>query len=106
MTLASPVTWLQHLPWVLPCAWLLVERYREAGGRDRVLRIGLGLYLLMALGLNRELLGRQTYYLLLSWHMHTICQLLLLGMLTVTRRRVAVTSSSEDVSQPAIRRAA
>lgn len=105
MTLASPVTWLQHLAWVLPGTWLLVERYREAGGRDRVLRVGLGLYLFMALGLNRELLGRETYYLLLSWHMHTICQLLLLGLLTATRNRTAATSSISEAPR-AVRRAA
>lgn len=106
MTLASPVTWLQHLPWVLPSAWLLVERYREAGGRDRVLRIGLGLYLFMALGLNRELLGRQTYYLLLSWHMHTICQLLLLGLLTATRGRTAAAVAAPEQAELPVRRAA
>ena len=89
MTLFSPVTWLQHLPWVLPCTWLLVERYRSAGLRDRTLQIGLGLYAFMVVVINRELVGRETYYLLLSWHMHTLCQLLLLGMLATTRRPAA-----------------
>ena len=43
----------------------------------------------MVVVINRELVGRETYYLLLSWHMHTLCQLLLLGMLATTRRPAA-----------------
>jgi hypothetical protein len=60
----------------------------------------------MALGLNRELLGRQTYYLLLSWHMHTICQLLLLGLLTATRGRTAAAVAAPEQTELPVRRAA
>ena len=115
MTLFSPVTWLQHLPWVLPCTCLLVERYRSTGLRDRTLQIGLGLYAFMVVVINRELVGRETYYLLLSWHMHTLCQLLLLGMLATTRRpavsayatAIDDTSTAKfDAAPAAVRRAA
>lgn len=96
MTLYSPVTWVQHLAWVLPSAWLIVHEYRNHERRDPLLRVALGLYVLMSLGLNRELVGRENYYLLLSWHMHTVCQLLLLGMLAIVGRRIV----AEKVATP------
>jgi alpha-1,2-mannosyltransferase len=86
MTLYSPVTWLQHLVWVVPAAWLLAESHRGGGRWSTTARAAVGAYLLLSLGLNRELLGRDNYYMLLSWHIHTICQLLLLGLLAYARR--------------------
>lgn len=107
MTLYSPVTWLQHLAWVLPATWLISQAYCSEERRDPLLRVALGLYVLMSLVLNRELVGRENYYLLLSWHMHTVCQLLLLGMLAaVARRRFVTNAVPQSISPIRQRRAA
>ena len=49
--------------------------------------------IMLALGLNRELLGRDTYLVLLGLGLHTVCLLLLLGIVVfacpATNRRVA-----------------
>jgi len=43
----------------------------------------LALYVLLAVIMNRELLGRANYLLLLSYHTHTLCLLLLFTMVAV-----------------------
>jgi hypothetical protein len=73
--LFSPVTWLQHFVFALPAIfWIVAEQQRAP---SRVVGISIGLFALLALLMNRELLGRQNYLLLLSYHTHTLCLLLL-----------------------------
>jgi hypothetical protein len=82
--LFSPVTWLQHFVFALPAIyWIVAEHQTEARAMTRWL---LGCYIVLALVMNRELLGRENYLLLLSYHTHTIC-LLVLFALTVFRSR-------------------
>jgi alpha-1,2-mannosyltransferase len=106
MTLCSPVTWLQHLAWVVPATWLIARAYLSGERRDPRFRVALGLYIFLSLVLNRELVGRENYYLLLSWHMHTVCQLLLLGMLAAVARRKPTASATPQTNMPSILRRA
>ena len=77
--LLSPVTWVQHVVLMLPALYVLVvtalTRPPGAG-----LWIATGAYVLMALVLNRELVGRTAYIELLYFGLHTACMLLVLGM--------------------------
>src|SRR5262249_40458246 len=73
MLLFSPVTWLQHFVFALPAIYWVVW---EQQAKPRAWRLsGIILFAILALLMNRELLGRQTYLLLLSYHTHTLCLL-------------------------------
>jgi hypothetical protein len=77
--LFSPVTWLQHFVFALPAIfWIVAEQQRAP---RKVTGAAIGLFAVLALCMNRELLGRQNYLLLLSYHTHTICLLLLFAIL-------------------------
>jgi hypothetical protein len=105
MTLYSPVTWLQHLVWLIPATWLLAESRKTAQPWSKAAQATLWVYLVLALGLNRETLGRDNYYVLLSWHTHTVCQLLLLGLLVYVRRRSEQTAVAKPTETPLLRAA-
>ncbi len=81
MLLLSPVTWLQHMVYAIPAIFLIVSESRLSGGLPRAARALMAAYATMSLVLNRELLGRENYLVLLSLHMHTLCMLILLGLL-------------------------
>jgi len=79
--LLSPVTWTQHLVLLLPGLYLIVARSRMVGRTHGVTRAALGLYVLLALVLNREVLGRERYLTLLAYGEHTIAVLVILAVL-------------------------
>ena len=79
--LLSPVTWLQHLPFVLPAAYLLVaEHVAFRRWRLRV-AVAMGAYGLVTVACNRGVIGRDASLLLFSWHAHTWAVVGLLGLL-------------------------
>ena len=85
--LFSPVTWLQHFVFALPAIFWVVA---EQQAKPRMLRLwGIALFAILSLLMNRELLGRESYLLLLSYHTHTLCLLLMFVLV------VAGLSSSE-----------
>jgi hypothetical protein len=92
MLLFSPVTWLQHFVFALPAIfWIVAEQHAA----PRALRLwGIGLFAALALFMNRELLGRESYMLLLSYHTHTLCLLLLFTFIVVGL--ASIESSAEE----------
>lgn len=97
--LFSPVTWLQHFVFALPAVYWIVA-YEQAESRPMT-RWLLGFYVVLALVMNRELLGRGNYLLLLSYHTHTIC-LLLLFTLIVIRPRISEIQIQEKRLPPSL----
>jgi hypothetical protein len=99
--LFSPVTWLQHFVFALPAIfWIVTEQQRAP---RKVTGAAIGLFAVLALLMNRELLGRQNYLLLLSYHTHTLCLLLLFGIVLArlsSRARVMKETTSLDVLTP------
>lgn len=79
--LLSPVTWLQHLVFAVPAAYLLVAGHRSFRPLGRRALVTFGVYGLFAVGLNRGLVGRDLSLLLFSYHVHTLALLMLLGLL-------------------------
>src|SRR5207245_9906764 len=74
----SLVTWLQLFVVALPAIfWILAEQHRAPRA---ITTWGIGLFAVLALLLNRAFLGHHIYWLLLSYHTHTLSLLLLLGM--------------------------
>jgi alpha-1,2-mannosyltransferase len=84
--LLSPITWVQHLVVVLPALALLVA---DALGtaRPRSRWVALLPFALLALVLNREVLGRARYVALLGYGLHTWAVLWLLALLGAAARR-------------------
>lgn len=108
MLLLSPVTWLQHVVFVLPALYLIVAQDQAIARLPRWGRIAMWAYIAMSLGLNREFLGRENYLLLLSYQMHTVCLLIVLAMLLILRPTAETnsidTSFDEDREQPSSRK--
>jgi alpha-1,2-mannosyltransferase len=78
--LLSPVTWTQHMVFLIPGVYLIVA---EAVGREtqRALILGaITAYTLFSLILTREVVGRAHYTVLLAYHTQTLCMLIVLGL--------------------------
>jgi len=86
--LLSPVTWTQHMVMVLPALYLIVAEDRGVRPLGTPALAAMSLYVVLALLLNREMLGRERYLLLLSYHTQTLCMLLLLGVVVLRRPTV------------------
>jgi len=79
--LLSPVTWVQHLVWLVPALYLILVGARSNAGLGTPTKIALATYIALAVVLNYEVLGKQAFALLLSYHPFTVAMLLVLGML-------------------------
>ncbi len=91
--LFSPVTWLQHFVFALPAIlWIVAAEQSSPRVMTRWL---LGSYVVLALVMNRELLGRMNYLLLLSYYTHTICLLCLFTSI-VFRLPFSFTQAEEE----------
>lgn len=85
MPLLSPVTWLQHLSFLLPAAYLLAAERLAFRPWSRSVAWAVGAFALVALVCNRGLIGRDASLLLMSWHGHTWAALGLLILLMTAR---------------------
>ncbi len=83
--LLSPVTWLQHLVLMMPALYLIVAEDRGVKKLGKTAASAMWAYVVLSLVLNRELLGRETHLLLLSYHTHTMGMLLVLAVLLLER---------------------
>ena len=83
--LLSPVTWLQHLCWLLPATYLLAAQHLAYQRWSRSVAVVLAVYLVVTLVCNRVLIGREASLILFSWHVHTGGMLAILGLIMATR---------------------
>jgi hypothetical protein len=83
--LLSPVTWTQHLVLVIPALYLIVTEACAIRPLGAWASGAMGAYAVMALALNREILGRDLSLLVLSYSMHTLALLLVLAVLLLRR---------------------
>jgi alpha-1,2-mannosyltransferase len=83
--LSSPVTWGQHMVLMLPALYLIVAEGRTTRRLGVPAVAAMWLYIVLALLLNREVLGRGRYLVLLSYNVRTLCMLLVLGVLIFRR---------------------
>jgi alpha-1,2-mannosyltransferase len=87
--LLSPITWVQHLVFVLPALYLIVSEQIAARPLGALAMIATVAYALLALLLSRDLIGKANYDLVLTLHAHTIALLILLGILLFRRPTAA-----------------
>lgn len=91
--LFAPLVWLQHVVFIVPAVYLLVAHDWCIQKLPRPAAILLWAYIVMALVLLREVVGKGNYLLLLSYHMHTLCMLIILGLLLWVRPVVSASAS-------------
>ena len=83
--LLCPVTWNQHLVWLVPALYVVVLDARSEGGLGMLRTIALGIYALLVVILTHDVLGKQRFDVLMNYHPFTIAMLLLLAMVLFPR---------------------
>ena len=78
--LLSPMTWQQHLAWLLPGAFVVLAAARSRGGMNKLEWLLLGVYIMLAMVLNYEVLGRAQFQRLLSYHPFGVAMVLMFGL--------------------------
>jgi hypothetical protein len=79
--LLSPITWDQHLVWLLPAAFIVVAAARTKGGLSYAGYVMVGVYVLLTMVLNYEVLGSVRWEILKSYHHLGIAMLVLFILL-------------------------
>jgi alpha-1,2-mannosyltransferase len=87
--LLSPVTWVQHIVFMLPALYLIVAEDRGIRRLGAPAAAAMAAYVVFALVLNREFLGREHYLLLLSYGAQTLCMILVLTVIMLRRPTTA-----------------
>ena len=85
MPLLSPVTWIQHLSFLLPALYLLAAEHLAFRRWARPVAATLAAYAVVTVACNRGLIGRDASLLLFSWHAHTWAIVGLLATLMAAR---------------------
>jgi alpha-1,2-mannosyltransferase len=95
----SPITWDQHLVWLIPAAVVVVAAATKlSGSLSRAGYILLGIYIILTMVLNYEIVGSARWEALKSYHHLGIAMLVLYGLLLSTSRRDTLsTLQSEPV---------
>ncbi|MBX3329104.1 MAG: DUF2029 domain-containing protein [Nitrospira sp.] len=82
----SPITWDQHLVWMIPAAFVVVSAAARLNGElTRTGYIMLALYIVLTMVLNYEVVGSARWEALKSFHHLGIAMLILYGLLLSSR---------------------
>lgn len=82
----SPITWDQHLVWMIPAAFVVVAAAaRLSGELGRIGYVMLALYIVLTTLLNYEVVGSARWEALKSYHHLGIAMLILYGLLLSSR---------------------
>jgi hypothetical protein len=85
----SPITWDQHLVWMIPAAVVVVAAAAQlAGSLGRMGYAMLALYSILTIVLNYEVVGKANWEGLKSFHHLGIAMLILYGLLLSSNRKV------------------
>ena len=85
--LFSPITWDQHLVWMVPAACVVITAaMRMSGGLGRVGYVMLAVYIVLTMVLNYEVVGSARWETLKSYHHLGIAILILYALLLSTKR--------------------
>jgi hypothetical protein len=84
----SPITWDQHLVWMIPAACIVVAAALQVQRMlSRTAYVMLGVYVVLTMLLNYEVVGSARWEALKSYHHLGIAMLILYGLLLSTSRR-------------------
>ena len=79
--LLSPMTWQQHLVWLLPGAFVVLAEARFRTPLKTPEWMALALYIVLTVVLNYEVLGKSRFGIFLSYHPFGIAMILLFGLI-------------------------
>lgn len=86
----SPITWDQHLVWMIPAAVVVVAAaVRSSGTLSRAGYVALAVYVVLTMVLNYEVVGSARWEALKSYHHLGIAMLVLYGLLLSSRSGVS-----------------
>lgn len=83
--LLSPITWQQHLAWLLPGAVVVLASARFRNELKTQEWLMLGAYIVLVMVLNYEVLGKSRFEMLLSYHPFGVAMILLFGLVVGMR---------------------
>jgi len=87
----SPITWDQHLVWMIPAACVVVAAaVRVSGGMSRVGYAMIAVYIVLTMVLNYEVVGSAGWEALKSYHHLGFAMLILFGLLLRSHRTVNI----------------
>lgn len=81
MLFLSPLTWIQHLPFLVPALYWVTAKACSQNGLPCLSRVALGLYAIIAIVLNYEVLGKRNFLIFLSFKPFAIGMLLVFVVL-------------------------
>lgn len=97
----SPITWDQHLVWMIPAALIVVAAaVNQSGKLSRAGYMMLALYIVLTVLLNYEVVGSARWEALKSYHHLGIAMLILYGLLLSTKGSVNDADSRADKARP------
>jgi alpha-1,2-mannosyltransferase len=97
----SPITWDQHLVWMIPAACIVVAAaMRVQGTLSRTAYGMLGVYVVLTILLNYEVVGSARWEALKSYHHLGIAMLILYGLLLSAKYSGTVSSTRSDQVLP------
>ncbi len=97
----SPITWDQHLVWMIPAAVVVVAAAsRVAGSLNRTGYAMLAVYMILTIVLNYEIVGKANWEALKSYHHLGIAMLILYGLLLSSTGLVRSHKRPLESSQP------
>jgi len=84
--LLAPIAWIQHLVVAIPALYLISADWFAGEDFGPRAKASMGVYAILALVLNRSVIGKARYQVLLGYHVQTLCMLLVLGVLMRRQR--------------------
>ena len=94
MLFLSPLTWIQHLPWLVPALYWFVAKACSHDGLSQLSKVAMGLYVMIAVVLNYEVLGKQNFLVFLNFKPFTIGMLLIFIVLMLQSQKTGTFSHS------------
>jgi len=87
MLFLSPVTWIQHLPWLIPALYWIVAKACSHDGLNRLSKVAMALYAMIAVVLNYEVLGKKNFVVFVSFKPFFIGMVLLFFVLMLQSQK-------------------
>jgi hypothetical protein len=96
--LLSPMTWQQHLVWLLPGVFVVLASARLRNGLKTPEWLMLGAYTVLVMVLNYEVLGKSGFGMFLSYHPFGVAMILLFGMVVGMRGETPLIATGTHAS--------
>jgi alpha-1,2-mannosyltransferase len=93
LPLLSPITWEQHLVFLLPMLYLITAEGIGISGLERGILALMIVFVFLSLVLTRDLLGKENFAVLLGYHVQTLSMLIVFSIALLKHRTLSESSS-------------